>query len=338
MNIYETRTMLQAIEQSIPAHSFLRDTFFPRIETVPTETVEIDYKKGKREMAPYVSPRIGGKILKRQGFTTKSYKVPKIAPERLLTIDNISQRGMGENMYSSRTPDERAADLLVKDLDELDQSILRREEWACREVLLNGKILMKGEGIEQEVDYNFTNIATLSGTGLWTAAESDPMADLKKYRRKIIQKTGIAPDTVVMSSDAVDAFLANAKVQEMFDKRHINVGEITPSIESPAVTFVGKINSLGLEIYSYDEWFVDDDKEDKPILPEGSVLIASRGMNKMIYGAVTQIEDNGFVTYEATRVPKVWDDKNNDIKNVRISSRPLPIPEDVDGWYVLQVI
>lgn len=337
-NIYETRTMLQAIEQSIPAHSFLKDTFFPQVETVPSEIVEVDYKKGKREMAPYVSPRIGGKILKRQGFTTKNYKVPKIAPQRLLTIDNISNRALGENVYSPRTPDERAADLLVTDLDELDQAILRREEWACREVLLNGKIVMKGEGVEQEVDYNFTNKAILSGTSLWTDPTSDPLATLKKYRREIIQKTGQAPDVVVMSSDSVDAFLANKKVQDMFDKRHITVGEIVPAIQSPAVTFIGKINMLGLEIYSYDEWFVDDEGIEKPIMPEGHVLVASTGMNKIIYGAVTQVEKGSHVTYEATRVPKVWTDEDNDVTKVRVSARPLPIPEDIDGWYVLKVI
>lgn len=337
-SIYETRTMLEAMEQSIPAHSLLKDTFFPQVETSISETIEVDYKKGKREMAPYVSPRIGGKTLKRQGFTTKNYKVPKIAPQRLITVDNISNRGLGENIYSPKAPAERAAELLATDLDELDQSILRREEWACREVLLNGKIVMKGEGIEQEVDYNFTNKAILSGTSLWTDPASDPLATLKKYRREIIQKTGQAPDVVVMSSDSIDAFLANKKIQDMFDKRHISVGEITPSVQSPAVTFIGKINMLGLEIYSYDEWFIDDEGVEKPIMPEKHILVAKTGMNKMAYGAVTQVEKGSHVTYEAARVPKVWTDEENDVTKIRVSSRPLPIPEDVDSWYVLQVI
>lgn len=337
MSIYATRTILKAMEQAKPAYSFLKDTFFPNVITVPTEDVEVDYKKGKREMAPYVSPRIGGKILKRQGFTTKRYTIPKIAPQRLLTIDDISKRGLGENIYSSKTPDERAATLLVTDLDELDQAILRREEWACREVLLHGKLIMKGDGVEEEVDYNFTNKKTLSGTSAWDDAASKPIDKLKEVRRDIIKKTGRTPDVVVMSSDAVDMFLNNEQVKEYFDKRHIAIGNIEPTIKSPAVTYIGKINMLGMEIYSYDEWFIDDEGEEGPIMPSNTVLVASTGMNKIVYGAVTQIENGSHITYESTRVPKVWTDEENDVKKVRLNSRPLPVPEDVDAWYVLQV-
>ncbi len=338
MSIYSTRTMLQAINQAKPAYSFLKDTFFPNVKTVPTEKVEVDYKKGKRQMAPYVSPRIGGKTLTRQGFTTKTYKVPKVAPERLLTIDDISTRSAGENIYSTKSPDERAADLLVTDLDELEQSIIRREEWACREVLLDGKLVMKGEGVEEEIDYNFTNKVTLSGTDMWSdSANCKPINDLKENRRSIIKKTGKAPNVTIMSSDAADLFLESAQVKEYFDKKHILLGNIEPTIKNPAVTFIGKVNSLGLEVYSYDEWFIDDEEEEQPIIPEGTVLIASTGMNKMLYGAVTQVEKGVFTTYEASRVPKVWADEENEVQKVRLSSRPLPVPEDVDSWCVLKV-
>ncbi|KNF08549.1 phage major capsid protein E [Gottschalkia purinilytica] len=338
MNIYNTRTMLEAIEQSKRPFSFLKDTFFPNIETSVSEQIDVDFKKGKREMAPYVSPRVGGKVLKRQGFVTKTYKVPKVAPERLLTVDDVTKRGLGENIYSPKSPDERAVELLAKDIDELDDSIVRREEWSCREVMFNGKLIMKGEGIEQEVDYNFTNNITLTGTDKWNDPASDPIQDLKSARRQIIQKTGVAPNIVVLSSDASDAFLANEKVQEYFDKRNIMIGTMEPSIKDGAVTFIGYINMLGMELYSYDEWFEDDEGNEQPIIPSGKVLVATRGVNRMAYGAVTQIEQGQHVTYEATRVPKVWDDENNDIKNIRVSSRPLPIPADVDGWAVLNVL
>ncbi len=33
-------------------------------------------------MAPLVSPRMGGKVITRQGFRTNQFTTPKIAPER----------------------------------------------------------------------------------------------------------------------------------------------------------------------------------------------------------------------------------------------------------------
>jgi hypothetical protein len=339
VNIYQTRTMLAAINQVPPVHTFLLDTFFPNVETTVSENVDVDFKKGKRKMAPFVAPRIGGKVIDRQGFKTSTYKVPKIAPERLITMDDINTRTAGESLYSLKTPAQRAAELLISDLMELDEMIVRREEWMCREVLFNGKVTMKDEGLEQVVDYQFTNKEILAGDARWTEATSKPLENLKKWRLKVIKDTGKAPDIVVMESSVAEAFIRNPEVKELLDLQRLNVGSIEPSVRSEAVTFYGKINSLNLEIYSYDEWYYDEEtKQDQPMVPVGHILMANRGSNKRLYGAVTQVEDTGFVTYESTRVPKSWIDKNNEVRKVRLSSRPLPVPDNVDGWYVAQVL
>lgn len=36
-NIYETRTMMQAINLMLPVKTFFRDTFFPNVQTFVTE-------------------------------------------------------------------------------------------------------------------------------------------------------------------------------------------------------------------------------------------------------------------------------------------------------------
>jgi hypothetical protein len=95
---------------------------------------------------------------------------------------------------------------------------------------------------------------------------------------------------------------------------------------------------LGLEIYTYDEWFVDDDGNEYPMIPDDYLIIGRAGLGSREYGAVTQLEmDDEFHTYEGTRIPKVWADRNNDAKMIRVASRPLPKPEDVDSWFVLKV-
>ena len=57
---YTTREMMDAIDQTPPVRTFLQKTFFPGEETHVTEKVEFDVRKGKRVMAPLVSPRVGG--------------------------------------------------------------------------------------------------------------------------------------------------------------------------------------------------------------------------------------------------------------------------------------
>lgn len=338
MNLYSTRTMLEAIKKAKPVRTFLRDTFFPITETFVTEQVDVDYKKGKRKMAPFVAPRIGGVVMDRDGFETKSYKPAKIAPERIMTHEDINKRGMGENLYSTRTPEERAKELLANDMIELDDYITRREEWMCREVLFTGKVVMSGEGFEQQIDFDFSNKSVLTGDALWNDPDSDPIMKLREIRLSIIKESGKAPNIAVLASDAAEAFLKHPKVQAYFDKKNISMGVIEPSIKDDAITFLCKIPYLGMEIYSYDEWYLDDAGNEQPMVPAGNVLVASTGMNKRLYGAVTQIESEQFVTIEGERIPKSWVDKDNEVRKLRITSRPLPTPDDVDGWHVLVVL
>lgn len=347
INIYETRTMMQAIEMMKPVRTFFRDTFFPNVNTFVTEKVDVDFKKGKRKMAPFVARHRGGVTMERQGFRTDTYTTPYIAPQRALTKDDISSRMMGENIYSTRTPEQRAQELLAKDLVELDDMIARREEWFCRELLLNGKVTIKGwvdkvgstEYVEDEVDYGFTNKETLVGAAAWNTDTCDMYGDLKRIRLEIIQKTGINPDIVVMANNVVDLFVNNLDIQKLLDIRNLTIGTVQPRIQMNGVTYIGTLTSLGLELYTYDEWFLDDDGIEYPMVPDDYLIMGRANLGSRLYGAVTQLEeaDGEFHTYEGTRIPKVWKDVNNDVKMIRVASRPLPKPEDVDSWFVLKV-
>lgn len=343
INIYETRTMMKALDLRVPTRTFLKDNFFGTPSTFLTEKVDVDIKKGRRRMAPFVAPRVGGIVMVRDGFETKSISTPKIAPERLLTIDDINKRGLGESIYSTKSPDERARELLANDLIELDDYITVREEWMVREVMLTGKVTIieqteSGVSSEKEVNYNFTNKVVLSGTDLWSDPTSDPIADLKEWRKSIIKKTGKSPDVIIMSTDVIDVFLKHSKVKELFNLLNMKFGVIEPSIKADGTTFYGKLPELGVEIYTYDEWFVDDAGKETPMIPNGTVLMLSKNLGKTAYGAVTQMEKDEFITYEGTRVPKQYSDNKNETKVLRLTSRPVPVPDDVDSWYVGTVL
>ncbi|MGF9907274.1 major capsid protein [Brevibacillus porteri] len=347
INIYETRTMMQAIEQMKPARTFFRDTFFPAFETFVTEKIDVETKKGKRKMAPFVSRNRGGITIGRQGFQTDSYETPYIAPQRVLTRNDLNNRLMGENIYSTRTPEQRALELLAKDITEMDEMITRSEEWLCREILLNGVVTIKGwvdkvggtEFVEDAIDFDFTNKETLSGTDAWDQSTSKKYQDLKNIRLEIIQKSGLNPNIVIMSSNVADLFINDPEIQKLLDIRNLTIGTIQPSVQMDGLTYIGTLTSLGLELYTYDEWFLDDSGVEQAMMPNDYLIMGRRGLGSRLFGAVTQVEQNdmAFHTYEGTRIPKVWTDVNNDMKMIRLASRPLPKPDDVDSWFVLKV-
>jgi len=335
---YTTREMMEAYDQTPPVRSFLQRTFFPSEQTHVTEKVEFDVRKGKRIMAPFVSPRIGGKVITRQGFKTNQFTTPKIAPERVLTIDDISSRAIGENIYSQRTPEEREDELLAKDFTDLEEAIDRRKEWMCRQVLLEGKldVVDEEEGVDIQVDFGFTNIFVLGDDEQWNLETVDPMPLFRRIRSRIIKGTGRAPDIALFSIDMMEDFVKNPAVVRAMDVLNMKNVVIEPRVVDPALTFYGRIAELDLDIYTYEEWFLNDDGDEESIIPPGTVIIGhSDGEGQIEYGLVTQMEDKKFRSYEAKLVPKVWVDENSEVKKGRLTSRPLPRPFDVDSWAVI---
>ena len=346
VNLQDPRTMLALVERMAKPKTFLRDTFFKNKQTYSSELVDVDFVKGNRKLAPFVHPKIGGKVVENSGYQTQTFKPPLVAPDKVTTAFDLAKRGAGENIYSGKTPQQRAGEKLVRDLAELDDMITRREEFMCSQAIFTGKIDIIGEGVEQVIDFNFTNKETLSGTDKWDAANADMYGDLKRWIRQVQIKGMLNPDVALFSSDVVDVFIKNEAIQKLLNIRNLSVGEVRTARELPnGVSYVGTLTGLGIDIYEYNEYFLDDFTNPetpvtKPMVPEGTVTLLSTGANYTLgYGAITLIEENGtFVTYEAERVPDQWIAKRPDRQFLSLHSRPLPIPREVDSWFVAKVL
>lgn len=343
---YEPKTLLSAFDEGPIAYTFLRDTFFGGREFPPTNLVEFDFRRGRRRMAPFVAPLIGGKVMERSGYETRFFRAPRIAPVRALRIPDLEARLPGETVYEGRTAADRAADLLAEDAIFLDEAITRREEWMCRCLLINGKITVTADtGYEMVIDYLENSSGTPANnhhtvTTKWDDTGSDPLGDLEAARLATIRDSNIAPNVCLMGSDAKEAFIKNAEVQKMLDLRRFELGNIAPIIQSDAVVRFGSVP--GLELYSYSEYFEDDASQLFPMLPPSLCLLAStRVQNKIVYGAFTQLEDakaKRYVTYQTSRIPFIYGDEENGHLFYRLTSQPLPMPADILGFRLVEAL
>jgi hypothetical protein len=344
---YSTRTLLEAFESGPIVSTFLRDTFFTGRDFPPTSTVEFDFRRGRRKMAPFVAPLIGGKVMERQGFETRFFKAPRIAPVRALRIPDLEPRTIGETIYSGRTEADRAADLMAEDSEFLDEAISRREEWMCREVLINGKITVTAENsYTQVIDFLKYGVpeATASNheaiTTKWDQAGSDPLKDLETARLNTIKVSGVSPNVALFGTNAASVFVRNAAVKELLDLTRYELGMIEPIIQSDSVVLFGRVP--GLQLYSYAEYFEDDAGQLFPMLPPDLVmLLSTNAPNKIVYGAFTQLEDakaKRFVTYQTSRIPFVYGDEEGGALFYRLTSCPLPMPADILGFRIIEAL
>lgn len=328
--LFETRTMLAALEQRKPPRSFLRDTFFSTVETFDTEHIDIDIIKGKRKMAPFVSPLIEGKLLERTGFETRTLKPAYIKPKRVTTAADVFKRTPGETIYAGqKTPAQRAAEILGKDLAEIDDQIIRREEWMAAQLLTTGKVRCVGDGIDVLVDFLMpaTHLPVLTSTALWSApTTAEPISNLRTWKRLLGKDSGVAPSIVIMDTDAYDAFFKNTKevrgVGNLFDLQRIFLGQIEPKDLGNGVTYIGRLTELGIDVYTYEEWYVDenDKNTEKPMIPSGRVIMGNPSVRtSRSYGAIKDLKSLNAVP----RFPKTWETDDPSVRFVSVQSAPL---------------
>jgi hypothetical protein len=342
---YETKTMLAPFEQGPLVPSFLRDTFFTGRDYPMTPLIEFDFRRGRRKMAPFVAPLVGGKLMERQGFETRFFRAPRIAPVRALRTPDLEARLPGETIYSQRSPADRAVELLAEDSIFCDEAISRREEWMCRNVLVNGAITVTADsGYQMVVDYTQSSAGAANNHYLpavkWDQTGSDPLADLEAARLATIRDSGIAPDVALFGVNAAKVFIRNAEVAVLLDKLRFSIATIQPIIDSNSVVRFGRVP--GLELYEYAEYFEDDLGTIFPMLPDNFVMLLSTKVpNKIVYGAFTQLEDakaKRFVTYQQPRIPFIYGDEEGGALFYRLTALPLPMPADILGFRVIEAL
>ena len=348
VSIYEPRTMMGVIRKLPPVHTFFRSTFFSREKTFVTKSVDMDHKKGARKLAPFVSREIGGKVVPNTGYTTETYTPPFIAPDRVTTIDDILDRQPGESLYSGRTPAQRAVIQMSEDFTDLREMILRREEWMCAQAMLTGKIVVLGEGVKDTIDFRFTNLIDISKDAKrkWKGGTvQNKYADLKAWHEKV-QKEGFTNCNVcIMASDVVTEFLMDEQIQKLLDVKNYALAVIKPTQKENNVTYIGTIHELGLDLYQYNEWYVDDwtdpaNPVELPMVPAGTLMMASTGARfSMYYGAIHMLNQRTekWETVAGKYVPDTFIKKRPDRRFLSLQSAPVPVPHEVDSWLVAKV-
>lgn len=348
ISIYDPRTMGKLVERMPKVQTFIKSTFFRNVETFDTQKIDVDFKKGNRQLAPFVHKKIGGVTIDNEGYETNTYEPPLVAPNKITTVDDILKRTPGESLYGGKSPNQRAVEKMQRDFTELDEMITRREEWMCCQALFTGKIPIldkDGKELQAEIDFQFTNKVTLRGANAWNKKTGGKIKQLKEWRKQV-QKTGFVNCNIcIMGDEALEAFIMDEEVQKLLDVERYDLAVIKPRELPNGVTYIGTIQGEGMDIYSYNEWFLDnwtdkDKPENKPLVPTNAVALLSTEANySMYYGGVGVVDESGktIAVVEGSRIPEQWVERRPPRRFLQLNSAPLCVPHEVDSWYVATV-
>ena len=349
-SIYDTHTLYGAVQLQSPQSSFLKDRYFPTAGVFSTTDVLVDIRDYRNQLAPFVVKRKHGITVDRIGYETRRYTPPYIAPQMTLTADNLEKRGFGEALWSTDTPEQRAARYIKEDIDELDKMIARREEMMCADVMFNNKLEMRhyADKIGSDSEYEDmvlqyydgdTNPATYTPTTKWDQSGAKIIADITAMVRTQRKMMNPASELLI-SSDVASVVLDDPEIRSVLDNRRFELGHINPAYANGVET-LGVLNCGGslISVFCYDGWYVDDDGATQSFVPAGKVCLTAPATGATAYGAITQMEeDEQFHTRAGARVPKVLADKVENTRTLTLMSAPIMYPKTRNPFLVADVL
>ncbi len=332
--------------------SWLRDTFFSAVGYYPNGEVNIEIEREGQQVAPFVAPEIGGKVLERLGSKIVTFRPPEVAPQRVITTANLLAAAGNDQVVSieaGSTPETRQMKLIRQDFDELDKTITRREELMCSEALFQGQVTVTGDGYGTQViqfwDQADKPYTELTGAAMWSATTSDPLADLEFGIQQVQERSGITPTDVVMAPATWAYVRKNDLVLKQLDTTNLDVGEIygQEKARENGTRLVGRL--AGLNIWTYSKRLnvqsPDGTIVDTALVPANLVLFASPYVpTEMAYGVVsiTDFKTETLKHSTGRRVVNQYLSRKNPAGIVNETKcAPLPIPKIPDGFYVMKV-
>lgn len=342
----DTVTLMAAMERVKPPAALLVDTFFPNIPTpAVTNQIMVEYKKGGRRLAPFVTKSGKGINMKREQSKIDIYVPPMVGPRRIINANDISRRGFGEGIYSATTPAERATKLQADDLKFLQDSIMNRKNVMAAKILTDAKYEIKGyadDGKLQLVDtVEFPEFdQKIVPTKTWDNADAHIFDDLNDASSLVQENAGMIPTVAIGGKNIAKYLLNNEQIMKWLsipNANNLSLMGLQPQLTSPQVMRVGYINALNMEIYSYMETYTDDDGTVKPFLGDDDLIVAIPGKGYQLHGAVTLVQDKSYVTYSGLYVPKYTADETENEIAVSMFSRFVLTPESLDDWVVIKM-
>lgn len=338
-DLFSTNTLTAIVQDlRVPAAGFAQ-RYFGQVQTFDTEEIHFDVDNKPRRIAPFVSPLVGGKIVKSRGFQTSTFKPAYVKDKRVFHPARSLKRAMGERIGGGgMSPAERQQVLLVQDLQDQLEMLERRLEWMAAQALLNGSVTVVGDDYPSVlVDFgrNANNTVVKTAGNKWSDSGINPLDDLQDWSDQMIKLCGVAMTDVTMTVDVWKVFRKNSFVATRLDRLR---GTSTIQQDAPAkegLIYQGTID--GFNIYTYSGWYVDPiTGTETAYLPAGTVIgcagDAVEGVRN--YGAIL---DNDSLKPEPYFV-KSWLENDPSMRYLLMQSAPLLVPERVNATFRATVL
>lgn len=341
IGIYDTAELMKVVRTVHAPTSYWLDLLFPTVITFDTKEVDFDVVDKNRRLAPFVAPTAQGVPLRQEGYVTRRFTPAYIKPKDQVDPARLLHRQPGEALMGKLSPAQRE-DLIVADILENHRfAIERRLEWMACEAAVNGAITVSGPDYPTKTvsfgrDVSLTK--NLTGTTRWSETTATPLEDIETWMQEVHRISGYTPTRITMGINAWNAFKKHADVKEMLDTRRgsRNAIESGPGAGLPWQYRASLDSAGGLEIYTYNDIYEDDQGNQVNFLDQDTVVLTSPAVEGVrAFGAIMDRKAGWVAT---TMFPKMWEQEDPSALYLMTQSAPLMIPTRPNASLVAKVL
>jgi Phage major capsid protein E len=316
-DVFSPTVMTLTVNKMQPVKTTVLTKVFARKKRSLTTPFAWDVKKPSNLLMSSIAVDAEATVRGGIGKTHVTCPAPRFSEKEMISAADINEmRKFGET---------NKAELLKERIAE-EQSDMKRNFDLTREFMavraLSG-LVIDGDGkVLVDLGLPAAHKPVLAGADSWADEASDPIANLRAWKKLIVQACGggVTSWEAFSGSDAMTALIKNPSVQELL--------KFTSGSQIAEKGRVAQLAEVNIEEYSNS--YVDTAGDVQDMIPEdvfALVGIVSDGAAEL-YAPVIDLDAPGGVGKGKEAdifFSKQWDEKDPSGKWVKVEGRPLPV-------------
>ena len=317
VDMIKPRVLTLAINKMKPTPTPILDTVFKRKKRALTTPFSWDVKTGTNQLLGSIAVDVEATVRGSVGKVNVTCQAPRYAEKEFISAADLNEMAKFGSATETELLKERVAE---EQADLKNTTDLTREFQAVK--ALEGKVVDKNGKVL--VDYKFPADLkpVLAGAAQWSDAASDPIEDLRGWKKLIARYSGsvISNWQAYSGSKAMTALMNNEKALE---KLKFLAGK--QIAEEGRIARLAKVN-----IEEYDGFYTDENGDMHDMIPENVfalVGIVSDGATELFAPVIDLKAPGGVGKGKEADIffSKMWEVDDPSGVWVKAESRPLPV-------------
>lgn len=339
INAFDTRLLIATVNDPTmeAPKQFLLSQYGGSPIATEADAIDIVKNTGDRGLSRFNALGMAANVVGDVGSQViATVKPPPIREKKILTASDLQKITSASAIYATtpETLQQKQDRIIGTYLQQLKNRVLRREEQMAWSFTTTGLFQYVNDRTAFKVDLGIdsTYLPTLSGTSRWGQSAADIVANLRTWTTRVHQATGSVVKKVLLGTDVVPIFLADANIKALLNNLNYRAGSLLLDVNSNDLgSFAGLLFAQEGELYK------NDAGSTVPFLPaNGCLMLADSFKIHRMFGLNEEMIDGQRVGDPF--FSKSWFEQDPSGQWVLVASRPLPIPEQEGSWLYATVI